>query len=163
MKISEHVIQSILMKWLMEEKHHEFVIPNSTSLFGTWESDLVSVTKSGLLHEFEIKISRSDFKKDADKYKHHHIGKDSYSPAYFWYVTFGFEIEVPEKAGWIEIVSKRDKYKILIRKEAPRLNTWKPNKETQIARLLSWRLTNLYAKESGIDYSIFQTWDKETR
>ena len=30
-----------------------------------WESDFISVTKSGYVHEFEIKCSKSDFKNDA--------------------------------------------------------------------------------------------------
>jgi hypothetical protein len=46
-------------------KNHELMVPNSC-LF-VWEADLLSVTRSGFIHEFEIKISRADFKADAKK------------------------------------------------------------------------------------------------
>lgn len=46
-------------------KNHELVVPNSC-LFG-WESDVVSVNRTGFISEFEIKVSRSDFKQDAKK------------------------------------------------------------------------------------------------
>jgi hypothetical protein len=36
-----------------------------------WESDLFSITKSGYCWEFEIKISRSDFKADSKKIRKH--------------------------------------------------------------------------------------------
>lgn len=46
-------------------KNHELIVPNSC-LF-SWEADVLTVTKAGFIHEFEIKISRGDFKVDAKK------------------------------------------------------------------------------------------------
>jgi hypothetical protein len=46
-------------------KNHEIVVPNSC-VFG-WESDLVSVNKTGFVTEFEIKVSRADFKAESKK------------------------------------------------------------------------------------------------
>jgi hypothetical protein len=46
-------------------KNHEIIIPNSC-LF-SWESDVISVTRAGFVTEFEIKISKADFKADAKK------------------------------------------------------------------------------------------------
>ena len=36
-----------------------------------WESDFFAISKSGLVHEIEVKISRSDFKADFKKVKKH--------------------------------------------------------------------------------------------
>lgn len=49
-----------------------------------WESDKFIETKSGLIYEFEIKISRSDFKHDFDKKDKHAIleGKECILPSY---------------------------------------------------------------------------------
>lgn len=46
-------------------KSHEIVVPNSY-VFG-WEADVVSVNKTGFITEFEIKVSRADFKAEAKK------------------------------------------------------------------------------------------------
>lgn len=40
----------------------QYCIPNI--YLYTWESDFISVTKAGYVHEYEIKTSRSDFKAD---------------------------------------------------------------------------------------------------
>lgn len=47
---------------------HEWVTPNA--LFYAWESDLLTVTKNGMVCEVEIKCSRSDLLSDLNKPKH---------------------------------------------------------------------------------------------
>lgn len=37
-----------------------------------WESDFISVTRAGYIHEYEIKISKSDFNNDAKSKAHKH-------------------------------------------------------------------------------------------
>lgn len=147
MNVTEQTMQAVVMRWVMNEKHHELVLPNSTAFFW-WEADLLSVTKAGYSHEFEIKISRADYKRDGKKHKHRFIGMEKNGPNYFWYVTYGFEIEPPERAGWI-LVSKypdRNRLVLEVKKEAPRLNNWKvPEKKLlDIARCLSWRMVGEY-------------------
>lgn len=149
MKVTEATIQAVLMHWAMNDKHHPYVLPNSNAFFHyLWECDLISVTQAGLCHEYEIKLNRSDYKRDAEKRKHHWLGDHANAPAYFWYVTYGFEIEPPEKAGWISICYEDFKWKLDIKKNAPRLNAWRLNeqKQMEIARLLSWRITNFYKR-----------------
>lgn len=90
-----------------DERNHKWVTPNAV-LFN-WESDLVSVTKNGLVHEFEINRSRADLLRDLDKPKHKErsllTGKrpmrthefagrsftipesELYRPNYFWFVV----------------------------------------------------------------------------
>lgn len=53
--------------------------------YSLWESDVVGVTHSKLLHEIEIKISRSDFKADKRKVQKHEWLKDGKLANYFWY------------------------------------------------------------------------------
>ena len=50
----------------------------------SWESDKLIMTRSGMLYEFEIKISRSDFKADFKKKDKHVIleGKEEFVPSY---------------------------------------------------------------------------------
>lgn len=49
-------------------KFHPVVCDNISPLF-KWEMDVMSISKSGMLYEFEVKISRSDFKADSKKNK----------------------------------------------------------------------------------------------
>ena len=147
-KITEAHIQAVLMRYVITELNHKFVVPNTVDFFG-WEADLVSVTRSFLTHEFEVKLNLSDFKADAKKKKHFYIPGEYKSPAYFWYVTYQFEINPPEKSGWILIKNTVDNgFDLVVKKKAPRLNTWKidENKIKQIARLLSWKIYRVFEK-----------------
>ena len=49
-----------------------------------WESDKFIETRSGLIYEFEIKVTKSDFKADFKKKDKHAIleGKDEFVPSY---------------------------------------------------------------------------------
>lgn len=136
------------MRWVMHIKQHTCCIPNSNQIF-PWEVDLLSITRAGLVHEFEIKLDMSDYKADARKSKHTRIGEATLSPAYFWYVTYGFDIGPPIKAGWIS-VQKMDpvglEWSVTVKKEAPQLNTWKMDaqRRQRISTILSFRLTRLF-------------------
>ena len=59
-------VQKEMGKYLVM-KHHCPVCENVSGLMTRGEMDIVSMTKSGLFHEFEIKISRSDFLADKKK------------------------------------------------------------------------------------------------
>lgn len=49
---------------------HKLHCPNTTTVF-PWEADLVSLTRANLSHEFEIKITKADFRADFKKeFKH---------------------------------------------------------------------------------------------
>ena len=65
-KVTSKQIQITLHEILEREKKHRPVVPNSY-LPDWWEADIASVTKAGLLWEFEIKLTRADFRKDALK------------------------------------------------------------------------------------------------
>ena len=63
--MTEKRIQNLLWKFL-EKKSHRSIISNFTPT-DWWECDMFSVTKAGYGYEFEIKISKADFKADAVK------------------------------------------------------------------------------------------------
>lgn len=76
-----------------------------------WECDLLGVTLSGMVWEFEIKKTLSDFKKDAEKccgeYKHVRLARgDVTGPNRFIFVTLIDVVPanlIPEWAAWYEV------------------------------------------------------------
>jgi hypothetical protein len=58
--MTEGDVQNILFKILIRK--HNYLCPN-VFLFN-WESDFISVTKAGFINEYEIKLSKNDFKND---------------------------------------------------------------------------------------------------
>ncbi len=56
------------MRGAMQALHHQWITPNV--MLYAWESDLLSVSREGHVHEIEIKCSRSDLKQDLKKPKH---------------------------------------------------------------------------------------------
>ena len=97
---------------------HNFLSPSSVKYFTEnlniykWESDTIKFTNSGYVYEFEIKISKADFKNDfKNKKKKHSILEDKNSenkdrPNYFYYVVpidLISEEDVPEYAGLIYV------------------------------------------------------------
>ena len=109
MKMNEFTIQNALYAHLVK-KGHEFIIPNI--YLGHLESDLISVTKAGFIHEYEIKLNTADFKADFKKTKHAHMRNRHYQfRNYFWFVAPIDLIdigEIPEYAGFIEISFHRE-------------------------------------------------------
>ena len=105
-------------------------------VFG-WESDYLCITKSDLIYECEIKISRSDFQNDFKHKKEKHllleskekdIATDNKKPDYFYYaVPEGLitKDEVPEYAGLIYVSKASGSNNVFstcsVVKQAPRL------------------------------------------
>lgn len=99
------------------EKSHSPISTRFTGM-GLSECDVISVSKSDYIYEYEIKISRGDYKKDFIKEKHSQMVKENHtivgstgemmylSPNYFNFITprglISIE-EVPEYAGLIYI------------------------------------------------------------
>lgn len=86
------------------------VYPNT--YIGSWECDILEVTKAGYTHEYEVKISRADFKADSLKQKDDDNKYDVLQAGqrvnYFSYVCppglLAIE-DVPEWAGLIYVDS----------------------------------------------------------
>lgn len=104
-------------------------------VFG-WESDKLIETSSGLIYEFEIKISKADFKNDFKSKKKKHLileGKEMQKkrPNYFYYaVPKGLIVpeDVPEYAGLIYVMPDDGEFKfnyLQMAKMAPKLHNEK--------------------------------------
>jgi hypothetical protein len=98
------------------EKQHSPITTRFTG-YGLSECDVISISKSDYIYEYEIKISRADYKKDFIKEKHSQMIRENHtkivkgemmylSPNYFNFITprglISLE-EVPEYAGLIYI------------------------------------------------------------
>ena len=146
-------IQVAIMRDCLGRLHHKAAVTNSQYLL-VGEADLISVTKAGLVHEFEIKCSRGDYNREFKQkvWKHHTLARSHMlrCPNYFWFVTRDFEIEPPDYAGWILADTKNNGQgrDLVLReqKPAPRLHTgkWGDDKVAKMARLLSFRLLKQY-------------------
>lgn len=109
-------IESSLCMYLYEKSHSPITTHFTGS--GLSECDVISISKSNYIYEYEVKISRSDYKKDFIKEKHSLILNEKYTmtsykgdliyllPNYFSFVTFKDLIridEIPDYAGLIYI------------------------------------------------------------
>lgn len=111
---------------MAERYRRSFVLPNYTPA-GWWECDVFEMTQAGFFREYEIKLTRSDFKADAKKIrerwnggivdgrlamnktmKHDRIGQPE-GPSQFFYVCPRGLIkreELPPWAGLIDVVER---------------------------------------------------------
>ena len=81
-RFTESYIQSVLDGFLSVSSQ-KYVIENLYVF--NWESDKLIETRSGLFYEFEIKVSRADFKNDFKNKKDKHAileGRDGLLPTY---------------------------------------------------------------------------------
>ena len=140
-------IKFVLMKSLYEKSRSIFC--TNFQAMGFSECDVLRITPSNIVYEYEIKTSRSDFKADfKKKYKHNRLSNtinknNEYIkwsghpdiPNYFTYVTPKNMVkptEIPEYAGLIYV--EGDNIEII--KKAPNLHNFKAN-ETLIRTVCS--------------------------
>jgi len=106
---------------IMKEFHQRRCMPIAPSIVlpHGWEADVAALTKTGFCHEFEIKVSRSDFLADFAKGGYHGDKRNKHErmkarihekgcwiPNYFWFCSpIGVlkETDIPDYAGWFEI------------------------------------------------------------
>ncbi len=69
------IVRHLVQKYLKPSK---FVVANSYTFGHGWESDFLTIQKNGLCIEFEVKVTRSDFKADAKKTEKHKILQTGY-------------------------------------------------------------------------------------
>jgi len=150
------------------------LVPRYTPL-GWFECDLCRVTKTGYLHEYEVKVSLGDFRADAAKaptkwqkvdgsWGNHPHGKakhdrlangDTRGPVHFWYVVpsaiaDAVQAELPAFAGLIAADRKSRRVTLTHRVKAPRLHKQKANPliAIHVASLFPYRFWNLYLKST---------------
>ena len=126
-------------------------------VFG-WESDCLLLTRSGYWYEFEVKISKADFKNDFKNKKEKHSilssEKETKKPNFFYYVVPEDLIapyDVPEYAGLIYI--KRGRGLITVKK-APTLHKEKndPNSLNLTDKFYYNMVSAINAKNNALRY-----------
>lgn len=126
--MNELSIQLAIFAKLVSSHHH--ICPNLTPP-GWFECDVFAITNAGYMHEFEIKLTKQDFKKDAEKsggWRAKAIGlpakyarienRDEQGPSRFYYVLpegIVDSADVPEWAGIHRATSGR--FGVVLRKE----------------------------------------------
>jgi len=123
-------------KRVLVERSSNLVFPNI--YLGSWEADILEVTKAGYTYEYEVKISKSDFKADFTKCKKKGKGSELKSDhikcgkrtTHFYYLCpdglLSVE-EIPEYAGLI-YAKKYDNLATItfrVMKPSPKLNKTK--------------------------------------
>lgn len=151
-------IESGLVMNLYQKGHSP--ISTHASICGLAECDVISVSKSDFIYEYEVKISRGDFKKDFSKPKHTLITEGKFITERFkgeekeiWYLVpnyFYFVVpenlvtisEIPSYAGLIYVHTKNDILYYTIVKKAPIIHKTKasPNFIRAMAHQLSCKL-----------------------
>ena len=125
-------------------------ITTHTNISLMQETDVISISKSDYIYEYEVKISRSDFKADFKKTKHTLITEGKFIketkeetlyllPNYFYFVVPENLInvdEIPEYAGLIYVSEKQEYITI---KKAPLLHKTKASND--FIRQMSHKLT----------------------
>ena len=164
--LTERTIQIAIFRLLRSKT--AVALPNFTPS-GWWECDLWAVTKSGYAHEYEIKLTTSDFRADAAKRsgprwryrnglwenlgtvsKHEQLrDAPDKGPSFFWFVApaglLALE-DIPDWAGLIEAGEKDGWVWPTLRaaKEAPRRHRIKVTDKAMAAaqRVCYWRFWN---------------------
>lgn len=132
-----------------------------------WECDVFELTASGFFVEYEIKLTRSDFKADAMKVKRHWNGAfdrdekkhdllaaaDVNGPSRFYYVVPEGLIEQSELPLWAGLITctmrsaPSAKFPVIIKEavKAPRLHKRKLNEQvaTHVRSIFYYRFMNL--------------------
>lgn len=141
MAINAIQILDMLHAHFMYDKNCEIAAANTYALKVGFESDFVAVTQSQYIHEVEVKISKQDFKADFKKSKmtrgfdksygiwkemekHEMIATGNHTN-YFWFcLPRGVidESDIPEHAGYIEIVDREVGFDLNVVKKAPLLH-----------------------------------------
>lgn len=123
--------------------NHEIVVPRCSSV--GFEADILSVTKTAFIHEFEIKVSRQDFKVDKNKNKWQFYEKvGTYCPNYFWYTCPVDLIKPDEIKDYQGLIYVNEDRSVNIIKQAKRIQSKKCNKKVyrRMVRSLSYKLLN---------------------
>lgn len=133
-KYTEEIIQNILSLHFMSDSNIKYRAENLWIY--TWESDFWLMTKSNLCYEFEIKISKADFKNEfKHKTEKHALLENNnqklIKPNYFYFAVPENLIQledIPEYAGLIYIIDIFPYYEII--KTAPKLTDNKQDENT---------------------------------
>lgn len=143
-------IESSLCMYLYEKTHS----PITTHFNGMLnECDVISISKSDYIYEYEIKISKSDFKRDFIKEKHSNIVNEKFTyinkgvvkfliPNYFTYVVPTNLISIDDIPDYAGLIYFNEEMKFDVIKKPPLLHKTKASNEfiRNVAHNLSCKL-----------------------
>lgn len=152
MKESDIITKGVIK--YCRDKNHEVTVANF--FYKDYEFDIFSMTSSGYIYEFEVKISKSDFKRDfthkADKHKQYANNKNITNPNRFFYVCPEGLIkkeELPPYAGLIYTrIYPNDKVYLDLIVDAPLIHKSKQGEKIYkwLTGKLYWRHINMVIK-----------------
>jgi len=127
-KLREGDILRSLGKHLVLKKHFP-VAQNIKYLIHRWEMDMFSMSSSGYAWEYEVKVTRSDFKAELRKSKKwdHYEKKMDGTPNYFCYVVPSNLISVEDIPDYAGLYYFTDSDKIAEVKKPKLLHKSKPS------------------------------------
>lgn len=121
-----------------------------------WEMDVASMSKGGLIWEYEVKISRSDFladkKRKMTKFEHYEMKNERTAPNYFCYVCpkgLIKENEIPAYAG---LYYYHPDGKIKWVKSAKKIHKIKVDKEKTARKMLRLNIQRKYLRGSMMTF-----------
>lgn len=119
------------------------LVAENFNYFFTGELDVISVSKSGYVSEFEVKVSRSDFKADAKKRKWQYFESltSKYIPNYFTYVCPIGLIQEEDIKPYMGLIWYEDDTLVIIRKPK-RIHSFRQDTLkliTKIVTITNWR------------------------
>ncbi len=146
-----NTIQEVVCKYIAL-KGHEAICEN----FGyNWEMDIASLSKSGMLHEYEVKISRSDFladkKQKATKFAHYEMRNERTCPNYFYYVCPEGLIKKNEIPTWAGLYYYAEG-EIWMIQNAKRLHKASAHIEKVLRKMLRLNIQRKYLGGSMLTY-----------
>lgn len=125
----------------------QLIVPNFTSA-AWWEADLWRLTRAGYSDEFEIKLSRSDYRADARKLgKHRQLSEGSLrGPNRFWFVSPDNIIQMDDLPEWAGLLHVEPSQRVVCIRRAPQLHKQKvPDRVLKMARrALCYRFWTLF-------------------
>ena len=149
-------IEASLVMYLYEKQHSP--ISSHFTAYGLSECDVISISKSDYIYEYEVKISRSDFKADFKKEKHklmlegvgtkqrlikenNKMISDTWylTPNYFYFVVPENLIKIEEIPDYAGLMYMNENLEFDIIKKAPLIHKTKAT--SNFIRQLSHSLT----------------------
>jgi len=124
----------VIKEWICLCNIHKpqtLIFPNV--FIDNFEADIIEITKSGYIHEYEIKLTKEDFRHDSLKgsnHKYEHVNKQDIIIGGKYVNTFSYVVpknmilvtDIPEYAGLIYFEKYRDRISFNIIKNAKRLS-----------------------------------------
>jgi hypothetical protein len=148
--MSNEMTETSIIKILaasIDDKKFPYQLPNC--FIYMWECDYWTMTKDGETREFEIKISRQDYLKDAGKEKH----KEAKGANYFYYVCPDGLIDKSELDKRYGLIYVTNNSRLVIMRKPKRLNNNVFDQWRMLANKMYWKWWALW-RQKWIDKEI---------